>query len=368
MIALRALLAALVAGSSSAGPLYLESNPTIESRACGYQITRPADHSGARQQRENGSETIVVWPKGENPRFEEMADLKRIAHRRMIVLNVFPFSRFPAIRSIDKNVENNLKRAKSSYTRSTIDSPLGSAALFDVKAPSKHVKIVLVGRNAAYELLAGALDQPLRKMLGSLSESTPDPKASESARGVAQLGERLDREERLRRERATGRSVGRRARSTEGFVGSYGTVLPVPDGFEADGFFSRSDATVEVLRLYPRGTPQEALEKPELLGSHRAIIVEVFPKNARERGERDFLSTMEAPNREMMRSQGFEFSSARRANYALPALAFEIRKPYRLRRVYLDGRETYYKLIAGLDDPNAERVLKNLRERPAAAP
>jgi hypothetical protein len=169
------LLAALLLLSSNAlgSNVTISKGPKLES-PLGYSVKWPKDYMGLRDERDNGTDTVVAYPQSYKIEFADMGDPVKIKAHKLVILNVYP-NPAKTLKEVTALTEANLKNTGRQYSTRTVACGIGEASLIEVLSEPKSVSVLAVGKKAVYEFIAGDFHLPLRTMLKSLVEAKPAP-------------------------------------------------------------------------------------------------------------------------------------------------------------------------------------------------
>jgi hypothetical protein len=343
---LPALLFAVLTGPAArASDLVLEKGPQIQS-PIGYSVRWPELFTGLRDERDDGSETIVTYPKDKKVAFADMGDLAKIKSSGMIILNAHPRA------GQDLSLEDFAARSRGAFKKmgreSTAESAacaLGRAVVVRVQGRPDYVTVLAVGKNASYEFIAGSYGPALKGMLQSLKEVPPDPDYGRKQQAARALTARLDANERQALEKRTGQKTSLPKRVPAGFTGRYGTFFPCAEAVQATSRFADDDPSIEVIQFFDKGTPAAALQDVKRFSQYGVVTVEVIP---RLKKEVDLLAEVRQEFPGMLSRQGLKFTR-KAISSPMPGEAFYISQPFKLARVFLQSDSTVYKFISGVE-------------------
>jgi hypothetical protein len=176
-----------------ASNLIMEQGPKIKS-PLGYALTYPAGYSGLRDERDNGMETAILWPKGSKPELQDIGDPVKIRKLHLVVIDVMPFSMLthPNLNDFAKGCASKLKASGQNFVSRKISVPLGKGVVFETTSEPKQVLEGIMGKKLAFQLKAGWNDVALKTTADSLREIPADASYPKTRAAVEEFTRKLD--------------------------------------------------------------------------------------------------------------------------------------------------------------------------------
>lgn len=156
------------------------------------------------------------------------------------------------------------------------------------------------------------------------------------------------------------RNGGPKPGSEKTFMGHYGYILQVPEGYNTLSDFLDSEKTREVVYLFPKGLDPSHLTNEGLYGQLGILRLEASPLRSPER--RIGTDTVRTGVVGILQNRKAVYTMRDVQVGGLPGFLVNISQPVPLMQAYVVGAKVLYVLTAGAEDPAFNNTLASLHE------
>ena len=147
--------------------------------------------------------------------------------------------------------------------------------------------------------------------------------------------------------------------TAKGFISRYGSLFPLPQGYEGDSRFSDKEKDIELVMLYPKGTKERAWTAMDKV-QPPAIAIEIVPLRSLAK-DPAYIKKTENGLEQVMVENDWKFTTSELKSAALKGYVTKVADPSHV-RVRLYGKDRLYKFTSELWDARLQAVVNGFRE------
>lgn len=165
------LLASWVGSAEGAG-FVLMKGPKVHGRF-GYSVEFPKGYTAAKDEGNDGADTVAAWPSKKKVKFSDIMDLKKVEALGIISLHVYPRARF-TMDMVDyaEKIKRSAEDRGLGNTWSMQKFPAGKAMVVSIFGDESFTNLLIEGKNSLFVFTASDLSDALVATARTVSEDS----------------------------------------------------------------------------------------------------------------------------------------------------------------------------------------------------